>query len=74
MLVLILIITFRFVRVLMEAGGEPVSKAVTILTQHLALRVPDKADFRREAAEAIVTLISALRPSLRAENVQWFIR
>ena len=58
----------------MEAGGEPVSRAVTILTQHLALRVPDKAEFRREAAEAVVTLISALSHSLRAETVQWFIR
>ena len=58
----------------MEAGGEPVSQAVTILTQHLALRVPDKAEFRREAAEAIVTLLSALPEPLLSSCVDWFTR
>ena len=68
------LVLFRFVRVLMRGGGEAASKAVTILVQHLAVRVPDKAEYRREAAEAVVTLISGLSPSLRAETVQWFIR
>ena len=65
---------FRFVRVLMKAGGEPICRAVTILVQHLAVRVPDKADFRREAAEAIVSLISGLPDCLRAGSVQWCTR
>ena len=65
---------FRFVRVLMSGGGEPVSRAVTILVQHLAVRVPDKAEFRREAAEAIVTLLSALPDALLTSCVNWFTR
>ena len=64
----------RFVRVLMDGGGRQVSEAAVILVQHLAARVPDKADYRREAAEAIVTLLSALPTDLRNEVVRWFIR
>ena len=64
----------RFVRVLMGGGGRQVSEAAVILVQHLAARVPDKADYRREAAEAIVTLLTALPTDLRNEVVRWFIR
>ena len=64
----------RFVRVLMKGGGRQVSEAAVILVQHLAARVPDKADYRREAAEAIVTLLTALPADLRNEVVRWFIR
>ena len=58
----------------MSGGGEPASRAVTILVQHLAVRVPDKAEFRREAAEAIVTLLSALPDPLLSSCVNWFTR
>ena len=58
----------------MSGGGEPVCSAVTILVQHLAVRVPDKAEFRREAAEAIVTLLSALPEALLTSCVNWFTR
>ena len=58
----------------MSEGGEAVSKAVTVLVQHLAVRVPDKADFRREAADAIVTLLSALPDTMLTSCVEWFTR
>ena len=58
----------------MSGGGEAASKAVTILVQHLAVRVPDKADFRREAAEAIVTLLSVLPETMLSSCVEWFTR
>ena len=58
----------------MNGGGEAVCRAVTILVQHLAVRVPDKADFRREAADAIVTLLSALPDAMLSSCVEWFTR
>ena len=64
----------RFVRVLMLGGGAPVCRAVSVLVQHLAVRVPDKAEFRREAAEAIVTLMSALPRDMNTSSVRWFVR
>ena len=58
----------------MSGGGEAANRAVTVLVQHLALRVPDKADFRREAAEAIVTLLSVLPETMLSSCVEWFTR
>ena len=58
----------------MSAGGEAACRAVTVLVQHLAVRVPDKADFRREAAEAVVTLLSALPEAMLSSCVEWFTR
>ena len=66
--------SLRFVRLLMRAGGPAVCSAVTVLVQHLAVRVPDRADFRREAAEAILTLLSALQESMLSPCVDWFTR
>ena len=58
----------------MSGGGEAANRAVTVLVQHLAVRVPDKAEFRREAAEAIVTFLSALPEALLTSCVNWFTR
>ena len=66
--------SLRFVRVLMMGGGRPVCEAVAVLVQHLSVRVPDKAEFRREAAEAIVTLMSGLPSDLYTASVRWFVR
>ena len=66
--------SLRFVRFLMRAGGPAVCSAVTVLVQHLAVRVPDRADFRREAAEAILTLLSALQESMLSPCIDWFTR
>ena len=58
----------------MMGGGRPVLEAVSIMVQHLAVRVPDKAEFRREAADAVVTLMSVLPPDLHLASVRWFVR
>ena len=66
--------TLRFVRFLMVGGGQPVCKAVCVLVQHMAVKVPDKAEFRREAAEAIVNLMQALPRDMFSSTVRWFVR
>ena len=58
----------------MLGGGLSVCHAVSVLVQHLAVKVPDKAEFRREAAEAIVTLMNALPRDLYTNSVRWFVR
>ena len=66
--------TLRFIRFLMVGGGQSVCKAVAVLVQHMAVKVPDKAEFRREAAEAIVSLMGALPVDLFSSTVRWFVR
>ena len=53
-------------------GRQSVCKAV--LVQHMAIKVPDKAEFRREAAEAIDSLTGALTRDLFSSTVRWFVR
>ena len=64
----------RFVIILMTHNGQLAHEAASVLVQHLATRVPDKADFRREAAEAVVTLLSALPEAMLSSCVEWFTR
>ena len=66
--------TLRFIRFLMVGGGQAVCRAVGVLVQHMAVKVPDKAEFRREAAEAIVSLMGALPRDLFTSTVRWFVR
>ena len=66
--------TLRFIRFLMVGGGQAVCRAVGVLVQHMAVKVPDKAEFRREAAEAIVSLMGALPRDLFSNTVRWFVR
>jgi hypothetical protein len=40
----------------------------------MAVMVPDKAEFRREAAEAILSLMWALHRDLFSSTVRWFVR
>ena len=53
---------------------EAVCRAVCVFVQHMAVKVPDKAEFRREAAEAIVSLMGALPRELFSSCVMWFVR
>ena len=66
--------SLRFIRFLMVGGGEALCKSVAVLVQHMAVKVPDKAEFRREAAEAIVSLLGALPGDLFSSSVRWFVR
>ena len=47
----------RLIRFLMVEGGQAVCRRVGVLVQHMAAKVPDKAEFRREAAAAIISLM-----------------
>ena len=66
--------SLRFIRFLMMGGGEALCRSVAVLLQHMAVKVPDKAEFRREAAEAIVTLMGALPGDMFSSTVRWFVR
>ena len=58
----------------MTRCGNLAHEAAAVLVQHLATRVPDKADFRREAADAIVTIMSHKPGELYISSVRWFAR
>ena len=64
----------RFVIILMTHNGQLAHEAASVLVQHLATRVPDKADFRREAADAIVNIMSHMPRQLYLDTVRWFAR
>eukprot|EP00092_Neocalanus_flemingeri_P019653 GFUD01021285.1.p1 GENE.GFUD01021285.1~~GFUD01021285.1.p1 ORF type:complete len:1759 (-),score=675.16 GFUD01021285.1:47-5323(-) len=66
--------SLRFIRFLMVGGGDAVCSSVAVLVQHLAVKVPDKAEFRREAAEAIVSLMVTLTGDLYSSSLRWFVR
>ena len=65
--------TLRFIRFLMVGGGQAACRAASVLVQHMAAKVHSKAEFRREAAEAIVSLMGALPEDLFSSTVRWFV-
>ena len=65
--------TLSFIGFLMVGGGQAVCRAVGVLVHHMAVMVPDKAEFRREAAEAILSMW-ALHRDLFSSTVRWFVR
>ena len=67
----------NFVLSMLEGRGEEVEevqRAVAVLVQHMAAKVPDKADWRREAAAAIILLLEALPAQLLQTTVRWLLR
>merc|ERR1719319_1355457 len=67
----------NFVLSMLEGRGEEVEevqKAVAVLVQHMAAKVPDKADWRREAAAAIIRLLEALPANLLQAAIRWLLR
>jgi condensin-2 complex subunit D3 len=66
--------TLRFIRFLMVGGGQAACRAASVLVQHMAAKVHNKVEFRREAAEAIVSLMGALPEDLFSSTVRWFVR
>ena len=49
-------------------------EAVVLLIHHMAAKVPDKTDWRREAASGILTLIEVLSPSLLHSTTRWILK
>jgi len=66
--------TLRFIGILMVVGGQAVCRAMGVLVHHMPVMVPDKSEFRREAAEAILSLMWALPRDLFSSIVRWFVR
>ena len=67
----------NFVLYLVEREGEEqaaVQWAVKVLVQHMAAKVPDKADWRREAAAAIVSLLEALPAAVLQDSLRWLLK
>ncbi len=67
----------RFVLFMVEEEGESreaAQGAAALLVQHLAAKVPDKADWRREAASAILRLLAALPEELLQQSLRWLLR
>ena len=58
----------------MVGGGQAVCRAVGVGVHHMAAKVPDKVEFRREAEEAIVSLMGAMPKDLFSSTMRWFIR
>ena len=53
--------------------GDGCGPAVGVLIHHLAVKVPEKADFRHKASSAIVDLALGL-PTGFSQTVRWFVR
>ena len=54
--------------------GECAHPAVEVLVQHVALRVPERAEFRLRASLAVVELMRGLPDNVARRIVHWFFR
>jgi hypothetical protein len=54
--------------------GETTHSAVEVLIQHIALRVPERAEFRSKASSAVVDLIRGLPSAFSKRVVHWLFR
>ena len=69
----------NFVLHLVESATEETERkereeAAVLLVQHMAAKVPDKADWRREAASGILTLMEVLSPALLHTTTRWILK
>ncbi len=58
----------------MAKVGDETYDGVKILIQHLAMKVPDRAEFRHKGSLAIITLMLGLPHNHFAEITSWFFR
>ena len=65
--------TLEFIRFIMARGGKAVCRAVSLLVQHMAAKVDNDAEFRRETVEAIVSLMEVLPEDSYSSSVRWLI-
>ena len=66
--------TLHFVKHLMSVLGDGSHDPVEVLIQHVALRVPERAEFRHKASLAIVDLMHRLPTHVTRRIVHWFFR
>lgn len=58
----------------MAKVGDDSYPAVQVLIQHLALKVPERAEFRQKASGAIITMLLGLPHGFFTKTVYWFFR
>ena len=64
----------HFIKHLMVTVSENSYDAVEILIHHLAMKVPDKAEYRHRASAAINILMTGLPDGYFSNIVKWFFR
>ncbi|XP_039577670.1 condensin-2 complex subunit D3 isoform X3 [Passer montanus] len=64
----------RFISSLVDELKEAVYPVLRILLQHICTKVPDKADYRTYAAQALVTLLDKLPSAEFAEFIAWLYK
>ncbi|NXK88772.1 CNDD3 protein, partial [Formicarius rufipectus] len=64
----------KFISSLVDELKETVFPVLQILLQHICIKVPDKADYRTHAAQALVTLLNKLPCVEFAEFISWLYK
>ncbi|NWI40080.1 CNDD3 protein, partial [Picathartes gymnocephalus] len=64
----------KFISFLVDERKEAVYPVLRILLQHICAKVPDKADYRTHAAQALVTLLDKLPCAEFAEFIRWLYK
>ncbi|NXY90767.1 CNDD3 protein, partial [Alcedo cyanopectus] len=64
----------RFISSLTDELKEGVFPVLRILLQHICTKVPDKADYRTYAAQALVTLLTKLPCTEFADFISWLYK
>ncbi|NWI92865.1 CNDD3 protein, partial [Pitta sordida] len=64
----------KFISSLVDEMKEAAFPVLRILLQHICTKVPDKADYRTCAAEALVTLLNKLPSVQFAEFISWLYK
>ena len=66
--------SLHFVKHLMVKVGEDSCEGVKILIQHLSMKVPERAEYRHKACDAIIILLLGLPHAAYTSTVTWFFR
>lgn len=66
--------SLHFIKHLMVKIGDESHEAVQILIQHIAMKVPERAEYRHGATSAIITLMTGLPDGYYSITANWFFR
>ena len=64
--------TLHFVKHLIVVVGEESCEGVQTLIQHLAMKVPERAEYRHKACDAIITLMLGLPHAFYTATVGYY--
>ena len=64
--------TLHFVKHLIVVVGEESCEGVQTLIQHLAMKVPERAEYRHKACDAIITLMLGLPHAFYTATVEYY--